>query len=129
MRCLVLALAVISSIGLVESVQAQQLRYISINGMVNPPVITGTNLANADRPTITRNGAGFYTIDFRFTVRFFNGDAQAGGPGRDASSLIFTSRFDTMDPTKLDIVTYATSPGAPVTMTPQDGRLSIIVVR
>lgn len=115
--------------GWIADTQAQQLRYISIDGTVNPPVITGTNLANADRPAITRNSAGFYTIDFRFTVRFFNGDAQAGGPGRDAASLIFTSRYDTLDRTKLDIVTYAVSSGPPVTMTPQDGRLSIIVVR
>ena len=95
---------------------------------VSPPVLQ-TDLPAGERPTVTRAGAGFYRLTFRRDVRFLNGDAQAGGPGRDAASLIFTSRYDTMNARVFDIVTYAVSPGPPVTMTPQDGRMSIFIIR
>ena len=119
----------------------QQLRYIAIDGTMNPPRIIQTNLAPGDRPTITRivtvpPTPGAYILKFPFNVQFFSGDVQRGAGGFDGPLMIFTSKFNSTDLTTIQIQTWALDPGAappatprPPLLRPYDGRLSITVVR
>ena len=47
---------------------AQQLRFIVIDGKATPPVVVQTNLAAADRPTITRTSTGRFAAVARISV-------------------------------------------------------------
>ncbi|HUR82241.1 MAG TPA: hypothetical protein VM733_15865 [Thermoanaerobaculia bacterium] len=106
----------------------QQLRWVWIDGTVTPPVLQ-TDLAAGERPTVTRMSAGGYRLEFRRDVRFFNGDAQRGGGSGDAASMLFTSRYDTANPRVFYITTYAIGTATPVSFTPMDSRMSIVIVR
>ena len=129
MRRLFTATAFLFLLVLVPRLEAQQLRYIVIDGMAAAPAIVETNLVAADRPTITRTGVGSYTLTFRFPVRFFNGNVQRGGVNHDASQMIFSSVFATNNLRVLRVATYSLTPGNPTKTAPADGRLSVLVVR
>ena len=108
---------------------AQQLRYLVIDGTATPPTVVETNLAAADRPVIVRLAKGVYQLTFRFDIRFFNGGVQRGGPAHDASQMLFTSVFATNNARVIRVFTYAFSAGNPTRTAAEDGRLSILVVR
>jgi hypothetical protein len=129
MRRLLAATAFLFLLALTPDVEAQQLRYIVIDGMAAAPAIVETNLVALDRPTITRTGVGSYTLTFRFPIRFFNGNVQRGGPNHDASQMLFSSVFATNNLRVMRVATYSLSPGNPTRTAPADGRLSILVVR
>src|SRR5690349_5855479 len=86
---------------------AQQLRFIVIDGKATPPVVVQTNLAAADRPTITRTGTGAFAIRFPFAVQFFSGDVQLGAGGFDAPLSLFSSVFDPTNLRTLQVRTFA----------------------
>jgi hypothetical protein len=115
-------------LALASGAKAQQLRWVFIDGTVTPPALQ-TDLPAAERPTVTRAGPGGYRLEFRRDVRFFNGDAQRGGGLGDAASLLFTSRYDTTNRRVFYITTYAIGTATPVSFTPMDGRMSIVIVR
>jgi len=117
---------------LAASASAQQLRFIVIDGKATPPVIIQTNLANADRPAITRAAIGAFTLRFPFNVQFFSGDVQLGAGGFDAPLSVFSSVFDPTNLRTLQVRTFAFNPGGsgvPVSFFPANGRMSITVVR
>ena len=102
------------------------LRYIVING--NNGAILASDLATADRPTITRFSQGSYRLTFRFNILVFAGHAQQPGVAGDATPLIFTSTYDPNRPREIRVLTLGVSTGRPV-LGPLDGRITVIVNR
>lgn len=119
---LVLALAA-------SSAHAQQLRYLVIDGTPATPTILATNLAAGDRPTIARLAKGAFALTFPFDIAFFNGDVQRGGVNHDATQMIFTSVFATNNRRVMRVFTYGITAGNPTKTFPEDGRMSILVLR
>lgn len=95
-------------------------------------VIDGSNgkVLRTDLPAndlkVKRNSTGFYTLTFKFNILFFMGNVQQGGPGADATSLIFTSTFDTANAKVVNVATYGVAPKSPV-LDFMDGRITILV--
>ena len=102
------------------------LRYVAINGTNG--AILASDLAAADRPTVTRISAGFYRLVFRFNIVVFAGDAQAPGGGGDATAMIFTSTYDPARPREIHVKTLGVASGQPV-LNAMDGRITVIVNR
>jgi hypothetical protein len=117
---------------LTAAANAQQLRFLVIDGKATPPTILQTNLAPADRPTVARTMTGAFTLRFPFPVQFFSGDVQLGAPGFDAGLSLFSAVFDPTNLRVLQVRTFGLNPGGtgvPVSMFPANGRMSIVVVR
>lgn len=129
MRNAILIVLTLTAILAPVDLSAQQVRYLVIDGTQPSPTIIQTNLPNAARPTITRVGVGAYRLAFPFDVQFFNGDVQAGGGNHDASPMLFTSVFATNNLRVLQVRTYGLDPSNPMRAFPQNGRMSILVVR
>jgi len=112
-----------------STADAQQLQFIAVNGTVNPPTVLQSSLPMGQRPTVQRLGVGFYRFTFQNNVTFFNGDAQRGGVGGDASLMLFASTFHTNNARVVDVHTFVLSPGATTSTTPGDARLSVVFTR
>lgn len=109
--------------------EAQQLHSIVVDGTVNPPAILQSSLPLNQRPTVQRLSTGFYRFTFRANVLFFNGHAQRGGGGGDASLMLLTSTFHTNNPRLIDVHTFVLTPGATTSTTRGDARLSVVFTR
>jgi hypothetical protein len=123
------ALLVVASLAAASAASGQQLQFIAVNGTVNPPVVLQSSLPPAQRPAVQRLGVGFYRFTFTTNVSFFNGHAQRGGAGGDASSMLLTSAFHTNNARIVDVRTHSIVTGSPTNTTPADSRMSIIFTR
>ncbi|HEV7239659.1 MAG TPA: hypothetical protein VGQ36_10495 [Thermoanaerobaculia bacterium] len=116
-------LAVAVCISFLAPVAQGALRFAVIDG-TNGKILS-TDLAANDLK-VTRTGAGSYTLTFKFNILFFMGNVQAGGPGGDATSMIFTSVYDTKTKKIVYVTTYGVAAKSPV-LDPMDGRITILV--
>jgi hypothetical protein len=128
-RLVLVTLAVGLGLFLTSKAESQQLQFIVVNGAVNPPAILQSSLPANQRPTVQRLGAGFYRFTFRTNVLMFNGHAQRGGVGGDASLMLLASTFHTNNPRLIDVHTFVLTPGAHTSTTHGDARLSIVFTR
>ena len=129
-RALLVLSAAAAALLITFAAEGQQLQFVAVNGMVNPPTILQSSLPVGQRPTVQRLGVGFYRFTFQNNVLFFNGDAQRGGVGGDASLMLLASTFHTNNARIVDVHTFVLTPGASTSTSPRaDARLSIIFTR
>lgn len=123
MKRLAMVLALSMGVAALTPVAQAALRFVVIDG-TNGKILS-TDLAAGDLK-VTRNSTGFYTLTFKFNVLAFMGSAQMGGPGADATRLLFTSTFDTKNSKHIDVAIFGVAAKSPV-LDFTDGRITILV--